>query len=101
MEDEPFKAGQSGDAYDDLEHVHTFNSPKNIDLLREFREVLDNKTEEDIYNPRYGNAGYPYVAHRQTADSSDPKLARLRGDICFFMQLDFSLNGVVTDKKSS
>jgi len=52
MEDEPFKAGQSGDAYDDLDHVHTFNSPKNIDLLREFREVLDNKTEEDIYNPR-------------------------------------------------
>jgi len=52
MEDEPLKAGKSGDGYDDLEHVHTFNHPKNIELLREFRQILDNKTEEDIYNPR-------------------------------------------------
>ena len=52
MEDEPFKAGKSGDAYEDLDHIHTFNLPENIELLAQFREVLDNKTAEDIYNPR-------------------------------------------------
>jgi hypothetical protein len=52
MEDEPFKAGKSGDSYDDLDHKHTFNLPKNIELLAEFRQVLDNKTAEDVYNPR-------------------------------------------------
>ena len=52
MEDEPFKAGKTGDAYEDLDHIHTFNLPKNIELLAQFREVLDNKTAEDIYNPR-------------------------------------------------
>jgi hypothetical protein len=52
MEDELFKAGKSGPDYDDLAHEKTFNLPKNVDLLREFRQVLDNKTEEDIYSPR-------------------------------------------------
>ena len=53
MEDEPLKAGKSGDTYDDLDHVHTFNLAKNVELLAEFRKVLHNKTEQDIYNPRY------------------------------------------------
>ncbi len=53
MEDEPFKEGKTGDAYEDLDHIHTFNLPANIQLLSQFREVLDNKTAEDIYNPRY------------------------------------------------
>jgi hypothetical protein len=35
-----------------LDHVHTFNHPKNLELLAEFRQVLDNKTAEDTYNPR-------------------------------------------------
>ena len=52
MEDELFKAGKSGPDYDDLAHEKTFNLPKNVELLREFRQVLDNKTEEDVYNPR-------------------------------------------------
>ncbi len=53
MEDEPFKAGKSGDSYDDLDHKHTFNLPKNIELLAQFRQVLDNKTAEDVYNSRF------------------------------------------------
>jgi alpha-glucosidase len=52
MEDEPLKTGKTGDGYDDLDHIHTFNLAKNIELLAEFRQVLDNKTEEDPYNPR-------------------------------------------------
>ncbi len=31
---------------------YTYNHPKNLELLREFRQVLDNKTAEDEYNPR-------------------------------------------------
>ena len=53
MEDEPVKEGKTGDAYDDFDHVHTFNLPKNVELLAELRQVLDNKTAEDPYNPRY------------------------------------------------
>ena len=52
FENEPFKVGKSGSHYDDLDHVHTYNLPQNTELLAEFRKVLDNKTAEDIYNPR-------------------------------------------------
>ena len=30
----------------------TYNRPEVLDLLKEFRAVLDAKTEEDTYNPR-------------------------------------------------
>merc|ERR1719376_478866 len=42
----------SGDAYDSVDHKHTFDLPESVQLLKEFRAVLDEKTKEDEYNPR-------------------------------------------------
>ena len=53
LEDEPVKPGKSGNGYHDLDHIHTVNLPQNIELLGEFRKVLDDKTAEDAYNPRF------------------------------------------------
>ena len=33
----------------------TYNQPEVLNLLQEFRAVLDEKTAEDTYNPRYTN----------------------------------------------
>jgi len=38
--------------YADFEHPKTYNLPEVVDLLKEFRKVLDDKTAEDEYNPR-------------------------------------------------
>ncbi len=71
MEDEPLKAGKSGDAYDDLDHIHTFNLPKNVELLAEFRQVLDNKTAEDVYNPR---CVFNYVLQKKSGSRNDESM---------------------------
>lgn len=52
FEDEDLKPGATGDAYEDYNHNRTMNHPETIKLLKQFREVLDSKTAEDIYNPR-------------------------------------------------
>lgn len=50
--DETLKPGMSGDKYEDYDHSLTTNQPETIQLLKQFRDILDNKTAEDIYNPR-------------------------------------------------
>ena len=53
ISDEQFRNERgSGNNYADLEHKHTYNQPKVLELLATFREVLDKNTEEDSYNPR-------------------------------------------------
>jgi hypothetical protein len=54
LEDEPVKPGKSGHEYHDLEHILTRKLPQNIELLAQFRKVLDDKTAEDVDNPRFG-----------------------------------------------
>jgi alpha-glucosidase len=41
-----------GGGYDSVDHSMTNNLPEVLDLLEEFRDVLDTKTEMDEYNPR-------------------------------------------------
>lgn len=52
-QDEP-RASNSARAsdYAYLDHKFTYNQPEVLDLLTEFREVLDAKSDEDYYNPR-------------------------------------------------
>ena len=41
-----------GDSYESVSRKYTYNLPECLDLLKEFRVVLDAKTKEDEYNPR-------------------------------------------------
>lgn len=52
FEDEQPKVGDNGQGYESYDHTKTLNLPDVLTLLKEFRSVLDNKTEEDTYNPR-------------------------------------------------
>eukprot|EP00096_Caligus_rogercresseyi_P009388 TRINITY_DN3180_c0_g1_i1.p1 TRINITY_DN3180_c0_g1~~TRINITY_DN3180_c0_g1_i1.p1 ORF type:complete len:642 (+),score=181.57 TRINITY_DN3180_c0_g1_i1:259-2184(+) len=53
--DEPINEDGGSDdpeAYSSLLHTKTYEQPENLDLLAEFRQVLDEKTAEDEANPR-------------------------------------------------
>ncbi|XP_021941641.1 maltase 1-like isoform X2 [Zootermopsis nevadensis] len=75
LRDEPVKDEDSIDEYSQLDHKYTFNLPKVLDILREFRILLDKNSENgtkimitEVYMPveklmaYYGNKSHP-IAH--------------------------------------
>jgi len=53
FEDEHLKEGATGNSYEDFDHTKTMNLPETFEFLKQIREILDLKTAEDVYNPRY------------------------------------------------
>lgn len=51
FEDEE-KLSPKSRTYSGLNHKYTHDLPEVLDLLRRFRDILDEKTKEDEYNPR-------------------------------------------------
>ncbi len=62
--DEPRTASD----YNAVKHPMTFNHPDSLDILREFRDVLDAKTEEDSYYPRILMTDVPDLTNAELVD---------------------------------
>ena len=64
MEFKDEKVIPGGENYNSVEHTNTFDLPGNLDILKEFRSVLDAKTKEDESRPRYTH--FKIVFHRNS-----------------------------------